>query len=188
MSVLKVFPDPKMDGFNMQRSSIDLLPEGVRADLDKRLVQGGFSDYQGLSDWLGENGFKIGKSSVHRYGSKLEEKFEAIAASTQAAKSLIAASPDDDSSVNEAVLRLVQEQLFNLMMDSTGALEPKDLSAIARAVADVTRGSISNKKYRAEVKAKSELAAKEIDIKVRSAGLDEATAAEIRQKILGIAA
>ena len=171
-----------------QRSSVELLPENIKAELDKRLVQGGFSNYEKLADWLSENGFKIGKSSVHRYGSKLEEKFEAIAASTQAAKSLVEAAPDDDGSVNEAVLRLVQEKLFNLMMDSVGGFEPKDLSAIARAVADITRGSISSKKYRAEVKAKSETAAKEIETKVRAAGLDESTAAEIRQKILGIAA
>jgi len=53
-----------------------------------------------------EQGFSIGKSSVHRYGSKLEEQMESIAETTEAAKYLIESIPDDEGSVNEAVLRL----------------------------------------------------------------------------------
>jgi hypothetical protein len=185
---LKVLPDlVKSIGNYMQRSSVELLPEETKAELNKRLVQSAFSGYESLADWLEEKGYKISKSSVHRYGSKLQEQMESIAQTTEAAKYLIESIPDDEGSVNEALLRLATDKLFKFFRD-TDLTEPKDIANLVRSVGDITRGSISSKKYRAEVKAKSEVTAKEVEDKVRSAGLDESTAAEIRQKILGIAA
>ena len=47
------------------------LSEPLRAELDRRLIANGFSDYYALSDWLEEHGFEIGKSALHSYGQGL---------------------------------------------------------------------------------------------------------------------
>ena len=57
-----------------QRSKITGLPAPMREALERKLVEGGFSGYVALQDWLRAQGFDIGKSSLHRYGSRLEEK------------------------------------------------------------------------------------------------------------------
>lgn len=162
------------------------LSQDDRNELDNRLIANSFSGYEGLSDWLESKGYKISKSSVHRYGSKLEEKFAAIAASTQAAKTLVAAAPDDDGSVNELVLRMVQDELLKLLANSDEGFAAKDLSAIARAVADITRGSISSKKYRSEVKEKIAAKFKELETQSSKKGLDAETLRIIREEVYGV--
>jgi uncharacterized protein DUF3486 len=48
------------------RSKIDLMPKEIRAELDKRIVDGGFANYRGLAKWLDDNGYQIGKNAVSR--------------------------------------------------------------------------------------------------------------------------
>lgn len=55
-------------------SKVELLPEGVRHELEKRLVARAFSDYEGLSAWLEELGHAVSKSALHRYGAALERE------------------------------------------------------------------------------------------------------------------
>lgn len=50
------------------RSKIDLMPKEVRAELEKRIVEGGFANYRGLAKWLKDNGYAISRSAVHRHG------------------------------------------------------------------------------------------------------------------------
>lgn len=45
-------------------SKIDLLPPEVRAELDRRLIAHAFGNSVGLSEWLAEKGYEIGKSAV----------------------------------------------------------------------------------------------------------------------------
>ena len=58
----------------MRRSSIVLLPAALREELDSKLLKNGFGQYEELAAWLKREGHPIGKSSVHRYGAKLERK------------------------------------------------------------------------------------------------------------------
>jgi Protein of unknown function (DUF3486) len=167
----------------MQRSSVDLLPEETKAELNKRLVQSAFSGYESLAAWLETQGFKISKSSVHRYGSKLEEQMESIAQTTEAAKYLIESIPDDEGSVNEALLRLATDKLFKFFRD-TELTEPKDIANLVRSVGDITRGSISSKKYRAEFKEK--IAAKFVELEKPSRNLDSQTLQVIKEQIYGL--
>ena len=66
-----------------RRSSIDGLPEDVRRWLERALAESNFSGYQALEEMLREKGYQIGKSSIHRYGQKIERRFAAIKASTE---------------------------------------------------------------------------------------------------------
>ena len=56
-----------------KRSKIEMLPDNVLGELNHRLQNSRFSEYQQHSDWLHEQGYAIAKSTVHRHGQKLSK-------------------------------------------------------------------------------------------------------------------
>ena len=55
-------------------NAVDQLPKEVRAWLDHSLVEGNFTGYELLEGELKSRGYSIGKSSIHRYGQKIERR------------------------------------------------------------------------------------------------------------------
>jgi hypothetical protein len=174
-----------------KRSSILQLPEDTQAELNKRLVKNGFADYQGLADWLAEKGFQISKSSIHRHGQQFEERLAAIKVATEQAKAITAAVGDEEGAMNEALIRLVQERAFEVLVNLQTD-DPKQFAKVfpkmGMMVARLGRASVQQKKWRAEVKGKAKVAANEVGKIVKSSGLSTDKAREIREKILGVAA
>ena len=60
------------------RSKVAKLPASVRAELDRRIVEGAFSGYQALAEWLQAQGYQIADDSVQRYGARLRRQLDAI--------------------------------------------------------------------------------------------------------------
>jgi len=85
--------------------------------------------------------------------------------------------------MNDALTRLVQHKLYTVLRDAEVELTPKTLSALARAIADVGRNSISQKKWMSEV---SKSGSALIDEMAKSTGMGEEEAAKWRGKFLGI--
>lgn len=168
------------------RSLISSLPEEVRQELDRRLHESNFSNYRDLAEWLQGQGFEIGKSSIHRYGSKLEERMEMLRFSTQGALQMKAVLGDDDAVVAEMSLQLAQGLIFDLMVERGEDLDTKEIGMITRALADASRAGIGVKKYQAEVKQRVEQTAKQVAATASKGGLSEETIAIIEQQILGI--
>lgn len=170
-----------------KRKAVDLLPELIRSDLNSRLIAGGFSGYEALSEWLQAKGFGISKSALHRYGTKFEERCQSLKLATDQAKAIVAESPDDEGAMNEALIRLVQEKSFNLLMDLEIDPETIEFPKLVRAIADSSRASVGQKKYRAEVrKTTLDEAASAAHKAARKKGISEDTADFIRRQILGI--
>ncbi|HRD49782.1 MAG: DUF3486 family protein [Candidatus Competibacter sp.] len=173
-------------------AKIALLPNDVRQALDRRLVGNAFSDYHALAAWLGEQGYEIGKSAIHHYGQGLKRKLAAIQASTEAARLIAESAPDDEDRRSEAVMSLLQSEIFTVMVNLQDAEDaPPDervklLSTVARAIADLSRASINQKKHAAAVKAK--LDALLTDAQHGDSGLDIATVQRIRTEVYGLAA
>lgn len=168
------------------RSKVAALPRELKAWLDQHLVENNFSGYEALSAELGARGYSIGKSALHRYGSEFEEKLAALKMSSEQAKAVVQAAPDDEGAVNEALMRLVQEHLFKLLM-ATGDDQKMDLPKVAKAVAELGRASVVQAKWKAEVRARAEAAANQIEKIAKKGGLNAETVAEIRREILGVA-
>lgn len=166
------------------RSKVATLPAEVKAWLDQALAENNFSDYEALAQELTERGYAISKSALHRYGQNFEERLSALKVASEQARAVVAAAPDEEGAVNEALMRLVQEHLFKLLM-SDG--QQMDLPKVARAVAELGKASVVQKKWQAEVRAKAEAAATEVEKIAKKGGLDAATVAEIRREILGVA-
>jgi len=172
-----------------QRPAVTQLPEKIRKELNRRLEANGFSDYQGLSDWLAEQGYGISKSAIHRYGQQFEERLAAIRIATEQAKVISEAVGDEEGAMNDALIRLVQERAFDVLVNLQSD-DPEEFSKVfskmGLMVARLSRASVAQKKWQAEAREKAKTAAKAIDTIVKKAGLSTEKAAEIQKKILGI--
>jgi len=165
------------------RTKVEALPAEVKAWLDVALVEGNFSGYEQLEDELKARGHTIGKSSLHRYGSAFEQKLASLKMASEQAKAVVTAAPDEEGAVNEALMRLVQEHLFNLLMAEDGQM---DLPKVARAVAELGKASVTQAKWRAEVRTKAAAVAEAAAKIGRKGGLSDDSVNEIRRRILGI--
>lgn len=178
-----------------KRDAVSTLPAEVRAWLDRSLMQGNFSGYELLEAALKERGFQISKSAIHRYGQKFERRLGAIKASTEAARMLTEGAADDQDARSEAVIALVQTELFesivNLQEASEEDVDPSDrialLSKAAKNIATLSRASVNLKQYQAKVRAEIlQEAAKEAETVVAQAGVSDEQWAMIRAKFLGV--
>lgn len=175
------------------RSKVEQLPDSIKQWLDAELIKGGFAGYELLEEEVNRRlvtahaDFKIGKSSLHRYGSQFEDRVKALKLVSEQAKALIDGSPDDEDAVSQALIRMTQEKLFNVVLDLEVDPEKLNLSGITRAIADLSRASISGKRYAAEVKSRVLSAAEAVTQITKKAGLGTDAVNAIRSQILGIA-
>ena len=183
-----------------RRSKIEQLPAAIKKWFDDALVEHGFAGYELLTEEankrLKDSGYALtfGKSAAHRYGSKLELRLKSIKDSTEAAQLIAAQAPDDEDLRAAATMSMVQSGLFEVLMnlreaDATddGAERLKLLSRAAKAVAELARASIAQKKHELEVRAKTKAAADAAAKIAKRGGLSKAGVDAIRREILGIA-
>jgi len=169
------------------RSKVAGLPANVKEWLDQSLLESNFSGYEALSAELESRGYSIGKSALHRYGSEFEVRLAALRMSSEQAQAVVRAAPDDEGAVNEALMRLIQERLFKVLMDEASD-KPIDLSKMAKAIAELGRASVVQKKWQAEVREKAMAAAARVEKIAKKGGLNQETVDQIRREILGMAA
>lgn len=180
-----------------RRGKIEGLPEDVRRWLERALTETGFSGYEALESMLGEKGYAISKSAIHRYGQRIERRFAAIKASTEAARMLTEGAADDQDARSEAVIALVQTEMFesiiNLQEASEDDIDPVErmglLSKVAKNIASLTTASVRLKKFQAEVRDKiaSKLNALEDEAKGgKGRAFDAETLRIVREEIYGI--
>ena len=177
-----------------KRSTVKRLPQTVKDWLDAALVENNFSGYRELEEELRARGFDISKSAVHRYGQALERRLVSIRASTEAARIISEnISKDDSLKQGTAVLEMIQSEVMNILVNLEEVKDEKSQTARLKAVSllgknisPVIKSAIDLKKYHAELKAKAEATALEVEKLVKKGGLSDDTADQIRQQILGI--
>lgn len=173
-------------------AQVELLDEVTRAALERKLLVNAFSDYAGLSAWLREQGYEIGKTAIHRYGQGLKRKLAAIRASTEAARLIADACPDEEDRRSEAVMSMVQSDMFAMLValqeaeDADPAERVKLLGNAARAIADLSRASIHQKRHAAAVQARLDALLTEAQHGANN--LDIQTLQRIRREVYGLPA
>lgn len=179
-------------------SLISMLPQDIQNELDKKLIGNGFSNYHGLAAWLGQKGYSISPSSIHRYGQDFKSKCENIKLLTAQAKALVENVGDDDNAVGESLSILAQSKLFDALLkidieaelegeDGEGKKSGLDFLGLIRAVATLNRSSVAVKKFREEIKQKVQLTADKISSQMKAEGLSDERADWLRSRILEIA-
>lgn len=179
------------------RSKVFDLPQELREELNQRLVSSGFQDYEGLTDWLEERGFKVSRSSVHRYGQDLQEEFEEamgdVRKTTELARAMATDQEDQSGHLIDATARIVQDQLLRIAIAMRKAEEDpakaaKQLGSVTRALAEIGRVSLGQKKWAAEVRKEVvQEAAEAAETVARQQGLTSENVSQIKNQILGIA-
>lgn len=168
------------------RSIVETLPAEVRGALDSKLVASGFSNYVDLANWLTEQGFEIKKSALQSYGAKFEDRLSKLHLATGQAKAIVEASPDDEGAMSEALMKLVQEKLFGVLIDLDVDQSKVSISGVAKAIADLGRATVTQKKFASDVRSRAREAAKTAERIASKGGLSKEGQAEIRAAILGI--
>jgi hypothetical protein len=184
------------------------VPRTIQDEFNARLVAGGFSNYEGLTDWLNERlseeglSVRISKTSAFRYGAEFQEQFERDMAEQrqlyQIAKTSLADNQDPEGVVREATIRTMQTRLLRLSIALRDAEEAGDdphllaetSSKIAKAIADLGRTDILSQKFKAEIlkeeRARQIAATNAAESVAKKAGLSDSDWAEIRAKFLGV--
>lgn len=170
-----------------RRSKVEQLPKAIKEWLDAELVEGNFAGYKALSKALKERGFDISKTGLHRYGQDFEDRLKTLRMVTEQARAVVQASPDEDGAVNDALVRLTQEKMFGILMEMNVDPDSVDLAKLARAVAELGKASVAQKRWQMEARKQALAdAAKEAGIAAKSVGLTDDAVDQIKRRILGI--
>jgi len=170
----------------------DLLPEQRKA-FEQELIRRNFKNYDGLVDWLKNNGMELSRSSVYRHASKIQRRLQCVKDSTEAARLIAEAAPDDADMRSAAVISLVQSELFEVMVTLQDLDESKPeervmlLKEAAKSVLDMTKASVLQKQWAEKVNAKLQTAAEKVAETAKKNGLSADVVAAIRSEILGVA-
>jgi hypothetical protein len=76
-----------------------MLPAYLRQEIERRLFQNGFRDYEGLAKWVSDQGYNISDDSLWRYGRSLQQEMHAARVSALQAAAL-ADLPDARSAIH----------------------------------------------------------------------------------------
>ena len=173
------------------RNKVFDLPQEVREELNEKLVSSGFPGYEALAGWLGYN---VSKSSVHRYGQDLQEEFEEamgdVKKTTALAKAMVADQDDESGSLLDATARIAQDHLLRILIALRNAEhEPekaaKHIATVTKAMADIGRVSLSQKKWAKELRVEVlEEAANRVDAAAQAKGLSAEDAKFWREQVL----
>jgi Protein of unknown function (DUF3486) len=165
---------------------IGALPAKVRKELDERIAKREFKGYRELKHWLALNGCQIATLAVRHHALKLDGKIEAVRLATAQARAVVGASDDDDGDMNQALMRLVQQHLFTVLVDLQGAeLSEVNLGSLARSVATLARATVAQQKY-ADTMRMNVLAAQRTVADAEARGLTEVGVAQIKRVLMEI--
>jgi hypothetical protein len=172
----------------------NFLPDHVLQKLNEKLKQEGFSNYYAVADWFNDlleaEGLelRVQKSTIGRYGQDFERKLSQLSTATLQAQAIVNAAQtgDGQAEMSEALTLLVQKKLFETLLDldDESLKENFDITRAARAIADLSRSSISTKKFAAQVRERVNTARSEIKEIKEIKGMSEETQKRI-DEILG---
>ncbi len=87
----------------------------------------------------------------------------------------------------QALVRLTQQKLFEVINALSVDPEKQNLSGLTRSIAELARASVTVKDYAAKVKARAQSTAADVASVVKQAGLTDDAVEQIKRRILGIA-
>lgn len=156
-----------------RKSKVQTLPAELKAWLDEELVRRGFADYVQLALDLRTRGADISKSALHRYGSEFEEDLARMKLAGEQARAVIAANPDDDDAMSQALMRMTQHKVFEVLKAIDIDPENVDFGKLTLMVSRLVRASVPLKKYASEVRAKAQERIQAVEAEARALSADQ---------------
>ncbi len=114
---------------------ITMLPAHLREEVERRMLENGFSDYQGLADWVRQQGHDISDDSVWRYGKNFQHQIKAAEFAMRHARALAEVAPDRDGLMGQALIQIIQQKVLSALVE-VEQLDNADMARLMHAVAD----------------------------------------------------
>ncbi len=150
-------------------STVDRLPDGVRAELDLRLADTA-NTYSELSDWLKSEGYEISRSAIGRYAIRTTTAAQRVAETiqrTQAIAKAVEEHPDLD--YTKAASLVYVDGLMRRLSTAEDEFDEIPLDKAGRLLASFSRNETYEKRTRAELKKKAELAFDQLESELTAA-------------------
>ena len=162
-----------------QSNVIVTLPAHLRAEVERRLAESGFSDYRGLAEWVRQQGYEISEDSLWRYGKGIQRQLAAAQMAFHQAHALTEAAPDGGGLLIEAIMTVVEQKVLSKLIESE-QIENSDIRLI-NAAANLARATVFHQRRADEVRTR------EKEQKApRERGLSEEVYQAILNTLLGI--
>ena len=150
-------------------STIDRLPVDVRTQLDLRLADTA-NTYEELSSWLKSEGFEISRSAIGRYAIRSTTAAQRVAETlqrTQAIAKAVEEHPDLD--YTKAASMIFMDGLIQRVSTAEDEYAEIPLDKAGRLIAAISRNATYEKRTRAELKKKAELAFDQMEAELMDA-------------------
>ena len=162
----------------------DDLPEEIRKEVDALLVQGS-ATYDEIKAYLTQKGYDISRSAIGRYGKGFMATYQRLRIIEDKARTLVSEA-GDGMILEEAVSKTFSQMILELLHD--GKMDLKKAPKIIGEFARLQASTVLRERVKNEYAKKVQKAGDEVEKLVKAGGLTDSKAAEIRKKILGIAA
>ena len=190
---------------------VDRLPRRLRDELARRFQAG--ETYDGLVTWLASEGHEVGRSSVHRWGSRFQRHLEKLRAWREAAQTVVADLEGKPATeLNEAAEQTAVQMIFEALVDLQETAEAPaaakgegggeaparpdlkrraaTLSSLAHALSGLGYSAANRERlklaFAREFQADKQAAAETASKALQSAGAASETVTEVVDRILGI--
>lgn len=150
-------------------STIDRLPDDVRTQLDLRLADTA-NTYEELSVWLKSEGFEISRSAIGRYAIRSTTAAQRVAETLQRTQAIAKAVEDHpDLDYTKAASMIFMDGLIQRVSTAEDEYAEIPLDKAGRLIAAMSRNATYEKRTRAELKKKAELAFDQMEAELMDA-------------------
>ena len=163
---------------------VQQLPEFVTSAVNV-LLEGGYT-YDDIAEVLSNLGHPVSKSSVARYGAHFVAKIERLQQSAGMARAIVESSDNTATQLEEAGTRLALDLVLQALAKIQDLDGEVDVLRLMEALSRLQSAGVQREKWKAELRAKAEAAAKDVERTATKAGLSPEAVEQIRAKILGI--
>ena len=150
-------------------STIDKLPDDIKGQLDVKLSDT-TNTYEELSAWLKSEGYEISKSAIGRYAIRTTQAAQRVAETiqrTQAIAQAVEAHPDLD--YTKAASMVLMDGLMQRVSTAEDDFQEMPLDKAGRLIASLARNATYEKRVRADLKKKAELAFDQMEAELMAA-------------------
>lgn len=157
------------------------------------LLKNGYGEYELLAAEARSLGYEISKSALHREGSKMERRLSMLRDSKENAKAVVDTMADTEGVAVEAANAMLADEFmqFYVNIEEHGKLTPKDLSDLARGLANLSKSTIMQKLFASKVRKEDAARLAKLEAEAKAAagtgkkGLDPETLRVVREQIYG---
>jgi Protein of unknown function (DUF3486) len=128
---------------------VSLLTPDQRTELNRRLYEKDYGDFDSFVELLSSWGYQISRSSIGRYSQGEKRKVEAYQSAAVRAAAIAAALPDDGA-ISDATTKIASLAIFDAIegIDFSDTKSVANLAALAKAQAALSKAAIETSNFK----------------------------------------